>query len=204
MPTAQFIDFLEYVNRILGTSLCIPRGLEKLFRVKFNNEGPFRPRFLLKSTSQVSFNKRPQPKIDDEDATAWKDASPEQQQLIWKRLEAVITRSPETMKKLKDREKERQAVLYDAQRMLGLKARSQPLGVVFVAIDFEALERATDIVSEVGIAILDTREIEDVAPGPCGRDWWPFIRAFHLRVREYSGLRNYQFIQGCPDAFDFG
>jgi hypothetical protein len=104
---------------------------------------------------------------------------------------------------------DRQRMLHTTQQLLGLKPGT-PVGikgdepVVFVCVDVEALERRPNPVSEVGVAILDSKDIQNVPRGKCGQNWWPMIVAHHLRTREYSGLRNYEFVHGCPDAFDFG
>ncbi|KAI1267419.1 hypothetical protein F5Y18DRAFT_425266 [Xylariaceae sp. FL1019] len=76
--------------------------------------------------------------------------------------------------------------------------------VRFVCIDVEAYERNNDIVTEFGFAILDTKDIEDVAPGKRGEDWFPMIEAHHIRIEEYSYMRNTEYVKGCPESFNFG
>lgn len=76
--------------------------------------------------------------------------------------------------------------------------------VIFVAVDVEAYERNHNIITEVGIATLDTRDIVNMAPFKNGEMWRPRIRARHFRIKEYAHLKNGDFIEGCPDRFDFG
>lgn len=76
--------------------------------------------------------------------------------------------------------------------------------VRFVCVDVEAYERNHSIVTEIGIAMLDTDDVIGVAPGEKGRNWFPLIETHHLRVKEVSDLANHEFVKGCPEHFDFG
>jgi hypothetical protein len=76
--------------------------------------------------------------------------------------------------------------------------------VRFVCIDVEAYERNRDMITEVGIAVLDTNDIEGVPPGNNGENWFEHIKPYHLRVSEYRGIVNHKYVQGCPHAFNFG
>jgi hypothetical protein len=76
--------------------------------------------------------------------------------------------------------------------------------VVFVCVDVESYEKAHDKITEVGVATLDTRDLEGVAPGKDGDNWRPKIRARHFRIEQYKHLVNRDFVHGCPDSFDFG
>lgn len=80
-----------------------------------------------------------------------------------------------------------------------------PVGsVVFVCVDVEAYERNPRQITEIGIATLDTRDIGSLNPGKGGVNWRGLIRARHFRIHEYKHLRNTEFVQGCPDRFEFG
>lgn len=78
--------------------------------------------------------------------------------------------------------------------------------VRFVCVDVEAWERATHIVTEVGLAILDTRDTKNIPPGGAdvGYNWFPLIKSHHFRIREHLDKVNRQFVAGCPDSFTFG
>ena len=76
--------------------------------------------------------------------------------------------------------------------------------MVFVAVDCEAYERDQHRVTEVGIAALDTRDLHGLPPGKDATAWGNKIKARHFRVQEHSHLTNTDFVQGCPDRFEFG
>ncbi|KAK4552489.1 hypothetical protein LTR86_010333 [Recurvomyces mirabilis] len=77
---------------------------------------------------------------------------------------------------------------------------------IIIAVDVEAYERSARIITEVGIATLDTRDLYDIPPGAVGHDceWNKHIRGRHFRVIEHKHLCNHEFVQGCPDRFEFG
>ncbi|CAJ2510002.1 Uu.00g059020.m01.CDS01 [Anthostomella pinea] len=124
------------------------------------------------------------------------------------------------------RQKDLGRMLKRAQKYLGLRPRaaysSGPLdssapwevsmpvpfktkaSVRFVCVDVEAYERNTNVVTEIGFAILDTEDTMDVPPGENGENWFPLIKAHHLRIDEYSYMVNHDFVKGCPGSFNFG
>ena len=75
---------------------------------------------------------------------------------------------------------------------------------IIIAIDVESWERNHNAVTEVGVATLDTRDLQGHAPGRVGEDWQKHIRARHFRVIENKDYINKDFIDGCPGAFQFG
>jgi hypothetical protein len=76
--------------------------------------------------------------------------------------------------------------------------------VVFICIDVEAYERDHNLITEIGIATLDTADINAMSLGKGGINWMKAIRARHFRVTEYGHLKNQEFINGCADYFQFG
>ncbi|KAF4983219.1 hypothetical protein FZEAL_1322 [Fusarium zealandicum] len=208
IPSAQFELFLEEINMELGTSLRIPTGFNTdKFSMQFGEGGTPRPRYLRRSQDQTSLDARPWPSIDPTDIKAFEAAS-KPLQLTWRAKFRVVksgfvpkSGNPE---KAAMKKRQRDQMLRNTQGYLGLKGNPEGHDVVFICVDVEAIERAPNPISEIGFAILDTRDMKGVAPGAAGRGWWPTIKAHHLRVREYSGLRNHQFVKGCPDAFNFG
>lgn len=76
--------------------------------------------------------------------------------------------------------------------------------VVFVCVDFEAWERDHKKITEIGIATLDTEDLQAVIPGEGGVNWLPRIRARHFRINEHKHLNNSEFVDGCADRFEFG
>ncbi|PSK53387.1 hypothetical protein B9Z65_8942 [Elsinoe australis] len=79
--------------------------------------------------------------------------------------------------------------------------------VVFMSIDFEASERAQKSglkVTEVGLAILDTRALVYQPPGTDATSWLSKIVAKHYIVRENQHLVIGTYVSGSPGAFHFG
>lgn len=90
---------------------------------------------------------------------------------------------------------------FDAEKPAPYEAEAD---VVFVCVDVEAYERDSKLITEIGIATLDTRDLKDVVPGELGKEWMTKIRARHFRIKEHSYLNNTEFVAGCADRFDFG
>ncbi|KAJ4268712.1 hypothetical protein NW762_002780 [Fusarium torreyae] len=209
VPSAQFEVFLEELNLELDTSLRIPSGLntDKFF-MKFGEGDTPRPRYLRRSQEETSLDIRPWPIINPDDINAFQ-AAPPRDQLIW-RSKMRVVKSGFVPKKGGDPEKaakkkrHRDQMLRNTLGYLGLHGDPDGHDVVFICVDVEAIERKPNPISEIGFAILDTRDIKGVDPKSVGRGWWPMIKTYHLRVYEYAGLRNHQFVKGCPDNFNFG
>lgn len=90
---------------------------------------------------------------------------------------------------------------FDAKKPASFKVWHEP---IFITIDIESNEECHSQVTEVGVSILDTRDLVGLAPGENGVDWAACIRSRHLRVREFGHVKNSKFISGCPDRFEFG
>src|SRR5689334_21942416 len=76
--------------------------------------------------------------------------------------------------------------------------------VRFVCVDVEAFEFNTNLITEVGFAVLDTEDIIGIAPGEDGRNWIAAMQGYHFRISEYTHLKNKKFVKGCPEKFNFG
>lgn len=76
--------------------------------------------------------------------------------------------------------------------------------VVFICLDIETDESNAHVVTEVGFAVLDTRDLEGVAPGAGAENWIKLIKARHLRIKEYLHVKNHKYVDGCPGNFEFG
>ena len=74
--------------------------------------------------------------------------------------------------------------------------------MVIICVDLEAWERSHAIITEIGIATLDTRDIKDLSPGKLGENWRSKIRARHFRINEHIMYVNHEFVHGCPDRFE--
>jgi hypothetical protein len=80
----------------------------------------------------------------------------------------------------------------------------QESSVIFICVDVEAYEKNHRLITEIGIATLDTADIVDLAPEERGTNWFSTIRARHFRIIEYGHLNNTEYLQGCADMFRFG
>lgn len=76
--------------------------------------------------------------------------------------------------------------------------------VVFICVDIETYEKNPGLVTEIGFAILDTKNLRGVAPGDGAENWFKLIHARHLRIKEYKYMRNSQYVEGWPEHFQFG
>lgn len=76
--------------------------------------------------------------------------------------------------------------------------------VVFICVDVEAYERNNTLITEIGIATLDTEDLITLVPGEGGANWLEKIRTRHFRINEYKHLNNTEFVDGCANRFEFG
>ncbi|KAF7550426.1 hypothetical protein G7046_g8017 [Stylonectria norvegica] len=208
VPTEQFELFLEDINGALDTSLTIPLGEnESKFFMKFKSELP-QPRYLKRSRNSEDLQIKTWPRINKLDISRFNraKAAPRAEWIANMRLvlNGINPRKVSNSAKAQRKRVARERMLSETHAHLGLMGDFRVSGAVFVSVDVEALEYPPNPVSEVGLAILDTNDIVGITPGEGGRNWWPKIRNHHLRVKEYSKLRNRDFIKGCPDNFNFG
>ncbi|KAI9872634.1 MAG: hypothetical protein M1830_001392, partial [Pleopsidium flavum] len=75
--------------------------------------------------------------------------------------------------------------------------------VVFICVDVESYERSHNVITEIGISTLDTRDLGAIPPEVDGRAWRDVIRSRHFRIREHAHLVNVDFVIGCADRFEF-
>lgn len=209
VPTSQFQIFLDSINKQLGIALSIPAGVNAdRFLMKFGQDETPRPRYIGRSENKpFNLDEWPLPNMDDVEAfrTATAIAQEDFRVKIKKmKMAPVKDRNLKSKAKSARKKADREHMLAEVQYLLGLKGWEAVPEMVFVSFDVEALERPPNPVSEVGLAILDARDMAKVSPGSVGQGWWDMAKCHHLRVGEYSALRNHEFIQGCPDNFDFG
>ena len=75
--------------------------------------------------------------------------------------------------------------------------------VVFVCVDVESYERSHNIITEIGVSTLDSRDLQGIPPLEDGKAWRDVIRSRHFRIREHAHLINTDFVSGCADRFEF-
>ncbi|RYP47780.1 hypothetical protein DL768_006189 [Monosporascus sp. mg162] len=213
VPSVQFEQFLNFASANTGRSLSIPGG-------RANSEEDF---------GDLSFRIYTFPKDDYENLTAaalqfFKEMM-DRAYYSFKIPKGKMSPEAAKLKRIES-QKNLGRVTKRVQRYLGLRPRAayaSQLGsaasgwnpgkpapfikdssVRFVCVDVEAYEWNADLVTEVGLAVLDTDDIMDVAPGEDGENWLSEIETFHFRTKEYYYLVNSQFVKGCPDSFAFG
>ena len=77
--------------------------------------------------------------------------------------------------------------------------------VVLVCIDCEAYDRDQLKITEVGVAVLDTRDIAGEPPSRENAEkWLSKIKYAHYRLMEHSHLVNRTFVKGRERFFNFG
>ncbi|KAI1854809.1 hypothetical protein JX266_000927 [Neoarthrinium moseri] len=230
VPTTQLEDFLTAANSELHTNLAIPGGENgERFNVTFG--GSPRPRFMGHASSDETYRELKDRLGNSMDDTRGIDAK--SLQFFKDTIDGIYNSFKPSKKnpanqhlKMVNRQKSHGQVIKRVQRYLGLRQRTayaafsgasdnawsavlpapfpMELRVRFVCVDVEAYERDSNMITEIGLAILDTDDIEEVPPGQHGENWFSFIHAHHIRISEHRGIVNREFVQGCPDAFDFG
>ncbi|KAF2491825.1 hypothetical protein BU16DRAFT_432217, partial [Lophium mytilinum] len=73
--------------------------------------------------------------------------------------------------------------------------------IMINAIDLEWHDRERGELTEIGIAVLDSRDIKNVEPGTNGENWMKQVWYYHLRIKEAGHL---QFSKGNPEKFQWG
>ena len=214
VPSAQVQALLDHINEKLGIALSIPPGVNSdRFLMTFLLDGTPRPRYFKRVRDESDLQAEDWPEVDGEEMGGFQELPVAAQQAWIEKLSLVkmpSSRQKNKGEKSAQKRADRQHMLEETQDLLRLRegkvARNGNYwqDVVFVCIDVEAIELTPNPISEVGIAILDSKDIRNVRQGPCGSDWWKYFKCHHLRIKEYSGLINYRYIQGCPDHFDFG
>ncbi|KAG6011397.1 hypothetical protein E4U43_008350 [Claviceps pusilla] len=221
-----FVSFLEEINAQLGTRLCIPKGDNEIhFTLKFGQGSTPRPRYIgpsqekprvLLDGQQVSDDTAAFDAASEEDRNSWlanwqtamtclayQPADADQRaRLAAERAEKRRRESSDMLNKVQARLGLSTAQQQEQQGQVWASTRSKP--AVFVSIDIEVLEEEPRSMTEVGIAVLDTRNIHGTDGGPGGVLWWEHIEAHHLVVRQYASHVNHRYVQGCPDMFQFG
>ncbi|KAI1384562.1 uncharacterized protein F4822DRAFT_366897 [Hypoxylon trugodes] len=234
VPSTQFEEYLDEANVQLGARLSIPKGGAGAdFFVTFDTLNAPRPRYLgrIGSEGAVEALKIRIAKLPKDDLTQLDSASlrryRDKMNWIYGTFKSSKNKKDPEVARIKrvDRQKGYGRMVKRAQRYLGLRDRTayrsnpgtlalnwnvnmevpfKTNSLRFICVDVEAWETANDVITEVGLAILDTEDTMKIPPGEDGRNWFPLIKSRHFRIREHVNKVNYKFIHGCPHLFDFG
>ncbi|KAI5859389.1 hypothetical protein GGS23DRAFT_600511 [Durotheca rogersii] len=220
VPTMQFEEYLGVVNSQLDMNLPILESeASKKFVLTFGESGTPAPRFLGRADSDNALGAlKPQAhklprdnlgSLSDKDLLYFRD----KMDVIYHSTRSKNKNKNSEMARLRriERQKDCSRMVKRVQRYLGFRGRvggggAVPLGSVrFVCVDIEAWEKVPSIVTEVGFATLDTRDIIDTPPlGRGGQGWFPLMNCYHFIIHEHRDKVNYRYVKGCPDSFDFG
>jgi hypothetical protein len=93
------------------------------------------------------------------------------------------------------------------QQLLGLQTAQErdtlPRDACFVCLDIEAFEDDHSIITEIGIATLDTRETPDETCNDSAY-WFSKMQSAHYRILEHARFRNRRYVKGREEHFNFG
>lgn len=227
VPTKQFEHFLDVINASIQTKLTIPHGKPgEMFYVTFGSSCTIRPKYIARSASYNEYRaiRESIPPPEEDDACPNATLFGKEMLISLLNLHKNCEDSKSRSKKKKEKKAHnREESLYDAQLYLGLRPTAGKVGdkmkkieldkpvpyiqdqnVVFACIDIEVAEEHHGTFLEIGISILDTKNIVGIPPGQNGCNWLPFINNRHLIVDEYRHIQNRKYVKGCPDLFNFG
>lgn len=69
---------------------------------------------------------------------------------------------------------------------------------------YEVFEYVPGFINEIGVSILDTRDINEVEPEPEGENWVCKMKSRHFRTKEHEHRLKKRYVQGFPNVFLFG
>jgi hypothetical protein len=219
VPLAQFEQLLKEIDRAYPSyAVRMPDNPEGtlVFPFEYSEHRLLRPHFLGKSSSKEDFDsltsKAPhfgQLKPDE--------SEPEYISYFRKDMNAAVDAGKNKGASKAAKEAKQEARVIQQHNMYRQVERTQvSLGlvppssdtpdsdVIYIAVDVESYERNHNMITEIGFATLDTRDLKNTPHGEAGKDWHKFIRARHFRVNEYKHYTNSEFVRGCPDKFEFG
>jgi hypothetical protein len=219
VPLAQFKQLLKEIDGAYPSyAVRMPDNPEGtlVFPFEYTEHRLLRPHFLGKSSSKDDFealtSKAPHfgPLKSDE-------SEPDHISYFRKDMNAAVDAGKNKGQSKAAKEAKQEARVLQQHNMYRQVERTQvslgliPLSsdtpdsdVIYIAVDVESYERNHNMITEIGFATLDTRDLKGVPHGVAGKDWHKFIRARHVRVNEYKHYTNSEFVRGCPDQFEFG
>jgi len=219
VPLAQFDQLLKEIDRAYPSYVVrMPTDPEGtlVFPFEYSEHRLLRPHFLGKSSSKDDFEDLTT-KAPHFGSLRPEETEPDYLAYFRKDMDAAIDAGKNKGKTKIAKEAKREARVIQQHNMYRQVERTQvSLGltppspdtpdsdVIYIAVDVESYERNHNIITEIGFATLDTRDLKGTPHGVAGKDWHKFIRARHFRVNEYKHYVNSDFVRGCPDQFEFG
>lgn len=219
VPLAQFKQLLQEIDGAYPSfAVRMPNNPEGtlVFPFEYSEHRLLRPHFLGKSSSKDDFD-RLSSCAPHFNRLANDETEPENISFFRRDMDAAVDAGKNKSKSKAAKEEKQEArnlhqhnmyrQVERTQASLGLSpspSADPDLDVIYIAVDVESYERNHNIITEIGFATLDTRDLKGIPPGEAGKDWHKFIRARHFRINEYKHYINSEFVRGCPDQFEFG
>ncbi|KAI4752821.1 hypothetical protein E4T52_14983 [Aureobasidium sp. EXF-3400] len=219
VPLAQFDKLLKEVDSAYPSyAVRMPNNPEGtlVFPFEYSEHRLLRPHFLGKSSSKDDFDGLSS-KAPHFGALRPEETEPEYISYFRRDMDAAVDAGKNKGKSKAAKEAKHEARVIQQHNMYRQVERTQvSLGltppspdtpasdVIYIAVDVESYERNHNMITEIGFATLDTRDLKDIPHGETGKDWHKLIRARHFRVNEYKHYTNSEFVRGCPDQFEFG
>ncbi|KAL0931860.1 qde-2-interacting protein [Colletotrichum truncatum] len=226
VPTKQFNHFLDIINASIQTKLTIPDGQPgEKFYITFGSSCTIRPKYVGRSSSHneyLALQGAIPPPVDED---ACQGALIHGMDFLLANLNAHLdttTTKSKSRKKKQAKAQNRAESIYDAQTYLGLRPQAGVIEgkeklktdelvpnalikeVIFICIDIEVAEEHHGTILEVGMSVLDTKDIVDIPPGETGQNWFSYIKSRHLVTADYKHIVNRKYVKGCPELFNFG
>ncbi|KAI5207987.1 hypothetical protein AUEXF2481DRAFT_32417 [Aureobasidium subglaciale EXF-2481] len=219
VPLEQFNQLLKEIDGAFPSYLVrMPNNAEGslVFPFEYSDHKLLRPHFLGQSSSKDDFE-RLNSSVPHFGALKAGETEPEHLSYFRRDMEAAVDAGKNKGKSKAGKEAKQEARVIQQHNMyrqvertqvsLGLSLPSEAIpdsDVIYIAVDVESYEKNHNIITEIGFATLDTRDLKGLSHGEAGKDWHKFIRARHFRVSEYKHYTNSEFVRGCPDKFEFG
>jgi hypothetical protein len=219
VPLAQLDKLLKEIDSAYPSyAVRMPNNSEGtlVFPFEYSEHRLLRPHFLGKSSSKDDFDSLSS-KAPHFGALRPEETEPEYISYFRRDMDAAVDAGKNKGKSKAAKEAKHEARVIQQHNMYRQVERTQvSLGlapsspdtpdsdVIYIAVDVESYERNHNMITEIGFATLDTRDLKDIPHGETGKDWHKFIRARHFRVNEYKHYTNSGFVRGCPDNFEFG
>ncbi|KAL5888665.1 hypothetical protein ACKVWC_003924 [Pyricularia oryzae] len=232
VPTKQFQHLLKYINAAIGINLTIPIGTNAdKFKVRFGLGGTPRPRFLGRTASLGEFLALPNLKSLPKD-NPFNGVTPQAQQQFRELMQGLSNvqtfkkgdakKKKRAIQRVADRQKwglttkrvqrylglrqgKQQSVVQELQNLtLGNSQAKLPPNIKFACVDVETYELNHNIVTEIGIAEIDTSSLRGIPAGDKTQNWFSMIKSHHYVVKENAWATNGQHVANNQQNFSFG
>ncbi|KAG9599205.1 hypothetical protein KCV01_g8399, partial [Aureobasidium melanogenum] len=186
VPLAQFKQLLLEIDGAYPSfAVRMPNNPEGtlVFPFEYSDHRLLRPHFLGKSSSKDDFD-RLSSCAPHFGRLADNETEPEHISYFRRDMDAAVDAGKNKGKSKAAKEAKQEARNLQQHNMrrqvertevsLGLSPPSSAgpdLDVIYIAVDVESYERNHNIITEIGFATLDTRDLKGIPPGEAGKEW---------------------------------